>query len=95
MARFAGEIRRILPACPADRAERIAAHACRKYSGRVGRSAAARRFDEAAVLLAVAAHVRHEETGYDGLLARGADRREARAQVHGHVERVLALWRNR
>jgi hypothetical protein len=93
VARFAGEIRRMFPACPADRAERIAAHACRKYSGRVGRSAAAKRFDEAAVLLAVAAHVRHEETGYDELLARGADRPEARARVQEQVERVLARWR--
>ncbi len=95
VARFAGEIRRMFPACPPDRPERIAAHACRKYSGRVGRSAAAKRFDEAAVLLAVAAHVRHAETGYDGLLTRGAERWEARGEVRQEVERVLARWRNR
>jgi hypothetical protein len=59
----------------------------------VGRTAAARRFDEEAVILAVAAHVRHEETRYDELLARGADRGDARAQVREQLERVLARWR--
>src|SRR4029453_14180555 len=39
--RFAGRIRELFPRCPADRAARIAIHACQKYSGRVGRSAAA------------------------------------------------------
>jgi len=93
VARFAECIRRMLPACPPDRPERIAAHACRKYSRRVGRSAAAKGLDEEAVRLAVAAHVRHEEAGYDELLGRGTERREARDQVREHVERVLARWR--
>jgi hypothetical protein len=94
VARFADEIRRVFPACPADRAKRIAAHACRKYSGRVGRTASAKGFDEEAVVLAVAAHVRHEETGYDDLLGRGVERHEARARVRKRVERVLASWRS-
>jgi hypothetical protein len=38
--------------------------------------------------------VRHEETGYDELLGRGTERREARDQVREQVERVLARWRN-
>jgi hypothetical protein len=46
------------------------------------------------VQLAVAAHLRHAETGYDELLGRGTERREAREQVRGQVERVLARWRN-
>lgn len=91
---FAERIRQLFPGCRPDRAERIAAHACQKYSGRVGRSAAAKRLDEDAVQLAVAAHVRHEETGYDDLLARGAERLEARHQVRDELERVLARWRH-
>jgi hypothetical protein len=40
---FAKRIRELFPACPAERELQIAEHACRKYSGRIGRSAAARR----------------------------------------------------
>jgi hypothetical protein len=43
----------------------IAAHACRRSSGRIGRSAAARALDSSAVHLAVLAHVRHVHTPYD------------------------------
>src|SRR5262249_50106604 len=74
VARFAGRVRELYPGCPPDRAERIASHACQKYSGRIGRSAAAKRLDEEAVQLAVVAHVRHDETNYDELLARGLER---------------------
>lgn len=67
-------------------------HACEKYSGRVGRSAAARRLDDEAVTLAVVAHVRHRETAYDRMLAAGEDRQDARALVRGEVEAVLERW---
>ena len=33
------------PGCPAEECRAIADHACQKYSGRVGRSAAASQFD--------------------------------------------------
>ena len=62
---FAKRIRELFPNCPPGREVQIAEHACRKYSGRIGRSAAARSLDEGAVLLAVAAHIRHSETNYD------------------------------
>ncbi len=91
--RFAERVRQLYPGCPPDRPERIAAHACQKYSGRVGRSAAAKRLDEDAVHLAVAAHVRHQETHYDELLSCGIERWNARDQVRDHVDRVLARWR--
>lgn len=93
VARFAERIRQLYPACPPDRADRIAAHACQKYSGRVGRSAAAKRLDGEAVQMAVAAHVRHAETRYDELLARGDERWDARDRVREQVDRVLARWR--
>lgn len=93
VAQFAARIRQLYAGCPPGRPEQIAAHACRKYSGRVGRSAAAKRLDEEAVRLAVVAHVRHSETRYDALLARGVERRDARDRVRGDVDRVLSVWR--
>src|SRR5215813_15643689 len=90
---FAKRIRALYPNCPAGREQTIAEHACLKYSGRVGRSAAARSFDEDAVSLAVSAHVRHRETNYDSLLADGWFRGEARAKVRDRVEEVLEKWR--
>lgn len=92
-ARFAAHIRRLYPGCPPERPEQIASHACERYSGRVGRSAAAKRLDEEAVQLAVVAHVRHSETPYDQLLARGLERRHARDRVREEVDRVLSRWR--
>jgi len=91
---FAASIRESFPGCqPAD-ARRIAEHACRKYSGRVGRSAAAKQFDAAAIHLAVVAAVRHKFTDYDELLLRGYDRNDARALIREKVEDVLDAWRS-
>jgi len=89
---FARRIGQLFPRCPNERARVIAEHACEKYSGRVGRSTAARRFDEEAIQLAVRAHLRHSETNYDALLAKGVDRREARSRVQEHVDRLLDAW---
>jgi hypothetical protein len=89
---FAARVRELFPRCPAGREHEIAEHACRKYSGRVGRSASAKAFDEKAVRLAVVAHVRHRETKYDEFLARGYDRSEARGIVDETVRRVLETW---
>jgi len=58
----------------------------------VGRSAAAKEFDEDAIRLAVAAHVRHSETDYDFLLNSCGDRQIARASVRSEVERILDDW---
>lgn len=90
---FAQSIRRFFPGCPSGREQTIAEHACQKYSGRVGRSAAAKELDEAAVRMAVAAHVRHAETNYDDLLSGGRERFEARSLVSEQIDRVLESWR--
>jgi hypothetical protein len=90
---FASSIREMFPKCPADEATQIAAHACRRSSGRVGRTAAARAFDGDAVRLAVGAHVRHVHTPYDRLLAQLGDRHLARDQVRERVEQILSAWR--
>ena len=89
---FAARVRQLFPHCPAGRETVIAEHACQKYSGRVGRSAAAKSLDEQAVRLAVIAHIRHTETDYDALLESSLERRQARAQVEGTVLWILARW---
>jgi hypothetical protein len=91
---FAGRVREIYPFCPAAREHLIAEHACRKYSGRVGRSAAAKALDEEAVRLAVTAHVRHAETNYDDLLLKGIERRDARENVYSKVSQILDRWKH-
>ena len=93
VSRFAARVRELFPGCSQGRETAIAEHACEKYSGRVGRSAAARSLDDETVRLAVVAHVRHRETAYDEMLADGEDRQEARALVRGEVEAVLERWR--
>lgn len=89
---FGRKIREFYPNCPNGTARSIAEHACRKYSGRVGRSAAAKEFDETMIELAVRAHIRHRHTNYDGLLMRGWDRGEARQAVFPEVEAILMQW---
>ena len=95
IAEFARQIRMLFPGSPARESKKIAEHACRKYSGRIGRSAAAKEFDPAAIRLAVVAAVRHRFTNYDELLLGGYDRHEARAMVRPEVEALLENWSTR
>lgn len=90
--RFAARIRTLYPHCPAGREQLIAAHACRKYSGRVGRSAMAKDLADDAVHLAVRAHIRHAETDYDNRLAAGRDRLESRQEIRPLVTEILTRW---
>lgn len=89
---FADQIRQLFPKCPRTEADRIAQHACCKYSGRVGRSAAAKEFEPEMIRLAVMAAVRHRFTNYDKLLLRGVERHKARALVRDAVERQIDRW---
>jgi hypothetical protein len=89
---FAERIQQLYPKCPSKTTRSIAEHACTKYSGRVGRSAAAKDLDKQAVHLAVVAHVRHVETPYDKLLMSGWERVEARFKVEDRVQSVLEEW---
>jgi hypothetical protein len=93
VVRFAERVRELYPGCPQGREKQIAEHACRKYSGRVGRTAAAKDLDEQVVRLAVVAHVRHTDTEYDTLLIGGWDRQQARARVDENVSAMLGEWR--
>lgn len=90
---FGKRIRELFPHIPSGRELEIAEHACQKYTGRVGRSAAAKTFDEKAVHLAVLAHIRHRETNYDQLLGNGWIRNEARSHVRERVDQVSEKWK--
>ena len=92
-ARMAARIVRLFPGCPPERAQSIARHTSIWGSGRVGRSEAGRALELAALELAVAAVVRHEDTRYDERLMSGVERELARAQVRDEVARVLDGWR--
>ena len=93
-ASFVEEIKKQFPGCPHKEAVAIAEHACQKYSGRVGRSAAAKELSAEAIELAVRAHIRHVRTPYDNLLGKGLDRYDARRQVAADIEEILASWRS-
>jgi len=95
IAAFARAVRERFPGCPPGEDRRIAEHACRKHSGRVGRTAAAKAFEEEAIRLAVTAHVRHEHTRYDDLLMEFGDRTLARDEVADEVAARLEAWRAR
>lgn len=89
---FAERVLQLYPKCLEETVTAIAEHACAKYSGRVGRSAAAKALDKHAVRLAVVAHVRHVQTPYDELLMDGWERGEARQHVEDAIRAVLAQW---
>jgi hypothetical protein len=91
-ARMAGEITRLFPRCPPERAEAVARHTALRGSGRVGRSAAGRALDADALSLAVVASIRHEDTDYDDLLMSGVPREEARDRIRPAIDRILAAW---
>jgi hypothetical protein len=90
---FGKQIRALFPNCPPGREQVIAEHACLKYSGRVGRLAAAKDFDDEMITLAVLAHLRHRETNYDQLLGKGWFRNQARTKVRDRVEEIAEKWR--
>ena len=89
---FARRVGELFPGCPDAERRAIAEHACQKYSGRVGRSAAGKALQANAAELAVRAHVRHRHTRYDELLGRGVTREEARALTADAVEKRLNEW---
>lgn len=90
---FANKIRELFPRMETGREQGIAEHACMKYSGRIGRSSAAKSLEENAVLLAVIAHIRHRETNYDDLLGKGWERSDARSAVVERIDEVMGSWK--
>lgn len=90
---FAKAIRSNYPNCPPKREIDIAIHACQKHSGRVGRTAAAKQFNETMIDLAVEAHIRHTETNYDKQFGKGLQKREIRAGLKQSITRIMQSWR--
>jgi len=91
--RFAEKIGERYPGCPAKYRKAIAEHACLKYSGRVGRSAAAKEFEPKAIDLAMRAHIRHVHTDYNRLLLQGEPRSIARCMIAEKVDQIAARWK--
>lgn len=89
---FRAAVVRLFPGCPRAEAAEIAAHACEKHSGRVGRTAAAKELNDEMVRLAVIAHVRHLHTSYDQTIDRTKDKRASRAAIWPDLREVLAAW---
>ena len=92
VAAFTEAVMRQFPGCPLSEASEIAAHACTRSSGRVGRTAAAKELNAEKVRLAVIAHVRHLHTNYDSIIERTHDKRGSRAKIKDNVTAVLQAW---
>lgn len=90
---FAIEIRKLFPSMPANREMAIAEHACEKYSGRVGRTASAKEFDEDMITRAVIAHIRHAETNYDNEFGKGKRKREIREDIRPEITLMIRRWK--
>jgi hypothetical protein len=88
---FAKKIRELYPNCPSGQEKVIAVHATEKYSGRVGRAAAAKELSPQAITLAVRAHIRHEFTNYDKLV-KTHFKEDARSAVKDAIDEIESTW---
>lgn len=75
----------LLPLAPYSDTEKIRADASAKHMRTLPPTIA--------VWLATVAHVRHEHTAYEKLLAEGYDRDSARFFVVGEINETLTTWR--
>jgi hypothetical protein len=92
---FAEKILILYPGSGKKNAQKIAEHACRKYSGRVGRSGRAKKLEEKPIRLSVRAYVRHKMTSYDKLFEKGYKKEEARMKVNPRVDKKVELWKTK
>jgi hypothetical protein len=91
-AKFLSKIVEYFPKCPLDEIEAIAKHATERSSGRVGRTAAAKKFDEEMIRLAVIAYIRHQHTDYDRLLLNRTPKQMARKLIQKPLQKKLISW---
>jgi hypothetical protein len=82
-------VRELYPGCPPRREVAIAEHAYLKYSGRVGRSAAAENLGEQALRLVVGARIHHVEMAYDSPMPRAST---AGKLVPGCRTKQIGFW---
>ncbi|KAJ5912303.1 hypothetical protein N7504_001186 [Penicillium tannophilum] len=83
-------LRNVFPLMPNETLEIIMNHAFLKGSGRVGRTSTTT--DKRKATLAVEAHIRHNHTPYETLLASGLERCEARERVWPEVKAIKKAW---
>lgn len=89
---FTLQIKKYFPRCPHKEIIAIAQHATVRSSGRVGRTAAAKNFDEEMIRLAVIAYIRHQHTDYDRLLLNRTAKQIARKLIQAPLQRKLQSW---
>jgi len=92
---FAADIKDQFPGCPDDEVLKIAIHACKVGSGRVGRTSTLGTDEK--VHLAVVAHIRHCHTDYEQLLdgcGDDDDRQYARDCVSDQIDAILEKWQS-
>lgn len=90
---FAKAVRERYPNCPEGVERAIAEHACEKHSGRIGRTSFAKNLENAAVDMAVVAHIRHNYTKYHELLDSGHPRDLARELIRDEIDEEFDRWR--
>lgn len=91
--KFSEAIKQRYPKSPKNKPVEIAQHACEKYSGRVGRTANAKQFDEEMIDRAVEAHIRHTETNYDKQFNKGKTKRAIRSDLKLDILAIMRKWR--
>ena len=94
-ATFAQRVGDLFPGCPIEEQRAIGEHACEKYSGRIGRRAAAKELQASAADLAVRAHIRHVHHAVRRIARkRRSARGSARSGSGGRreVPRDVARW---
>ena len=89
---FSRAIRKQFPLCPVEEVYEISKHATERNSGRVGRTAAAKEFNQDMIRLAVIAYIRHKHTPYDRILASGTSKDYARKKIMPIVKEKLKAW---
>jgi hypothetical protein len=90
---FAQRVRELFPNCPPNREQEIAEHACRKYTARIGRTAAAKSFAPEPIRLSRNRPHPPPRKKLRPLLNKGIYRGEAR--VSEQVNTSRDLWESR
>lgn len=89
---FTFKVKQLFPNCPNDEVIAIAEHATVRGSGRVGRTAAAKKLDDESIRLAVIAYIRHKHTDYDRLLFNRTPKKTCRRLIQPALQKKLKSW---
>ncbi|MCH2207887.1 MAG: DUF2293 domain-containing protein [Lentisphaerales bacterium] len=89
---FCFKVKQLFPNCPADEVNAISEHATVRGSGRVGRTAAAKKLDDESIRLAVIAYIRHKHTDYDRLLINRTPKKTCRRLIQPVLQKKLKSW---